>query len=153
MADEDQGAGAGNGDQGTGEKTVPYTRFKEVNDQRTALDARVKELETAAAAFETTRKEIEGKISAADQARAVAEARALRLEVAASKGLPLTLADRLRGDKREEMEADAEGLLPLLKLGNPGVPPPGGAPVAPLKIGEMSPAQIRAAYDEGKLLK
>ncbi len=151
MADEDQGSG--NGDQGVGEKTVPYTRFKEVNDQRTALDARVKELETAAAAFETTRKEIEGKISAADQARAVAEARALRLEVAASKGLPLTLADRLRGDKREEMEADAEGLLPLLKLGNPGVPPPGGAPVAPLKIGEMSPAQIRAAYDEGKLLK
>lgn len=143
-----------------GEKTIPYSRFKEVNDQRTALDARVKELETQAAAlqqqaatFETTRKEIEGKISAADQARAVAEARALRLEVAASKGLPLTLADRLRGDKREEMEADAEGLLPLLKLGNPGVPPPGGAPVAPLKIGEMSPAQIRAAYDEGKLLK
>ncbi len=136
-----------------GEKTIPYSRFKEVNDQRTALDARVRELETQAATFETTRKEIEGKISAADQARAVAEARALRLEVAASKGLPLTLADRLRGDKREEMEADAEGLLPLLKLGNPGVPPPGGAPVAPLKIGEMSPAQIRAAYDEGKLLK
>lgn len=137
------------------EKTVPYARFKEINDQKVALEAKVKTLEDAAAGQASALKEATDKATAADQAKAQAEGRALRLEVAGAKGLPWAMAERLRGERREDLEADAEALLPLLKLGNPGVPPKSedGKPPAPVKLGEMSPAQIREAYDQGKLLK
>lgn len=43
-----------------------------------------------------------------------AEAKLMRYEVAADKGLPLSSAKRLHGDTREEMEADADELKKLL---------------------------------------
>lgn len=154
MAEEEAGGKTQDG-KTQDEKTVPYARFKEVNDAKIALEAKVKTLEDAAATHVSAIKEATDKVTAADQAKAQAEGRALRLEVAGAKGLPWAMADRLRGEKRAEIEADAEALLPLLKAGNPGVPPRSedGKPPAPLKISEMTPAQIREAYDQGKLLK
>lgn len=43
-----------------------------------------------------------------------AEQRAMRLEIALDKGIPKTLAVRLQGDTREEMEKDADELLKTL---------------------------------------
>ena len=49
--------------------------------------------------------------AAADKARAdAAEARLLRFEVAAEKGIPLQLAGRLQGSTKEELSADADKL-------------------------------------------
>jgi len=63
------------------------------------------------------RSELERATSAAAQAAARAEAaelRALRVEVAAAKGLPANIAGRLQGATREELEADAEELMRTL---------------------------------------
>jgi len=53
----------------------------------------------------------------------------LRRDVAAAKGIPAELADRLRGDDKESLEADADTLLALVKQPAPskGAPqPPSG---------------------------
>ena len=47
---------------------------------------------------------------AAERAAAESTARLLRYEVAADKGLPMSLAGRLQGSSKEELEADAEKL-------------------------------------------
>lgn len=49
--------------------------------------------------------------SAAEKALQDAKAEAMRSKVAASKGLPPSIADRLRGSTLEEMEADADAVL------------------------------------------
>jgi hypothetical protein len=55
------------------------------------------------------------KEAAADARAKAAELRADRLEVAAAKGLSPTLAARLMGETREEIEADADELMAQLK--------------------------------------
>ena len=132
---------------------MPYERFKEVND-------RLKALETAQAQAEAARKEAADK-ALADQAQwqKLAEQREtelkaeriklLRLEVAAVKGLPMSLAGRLQGDDKAAMEKDADTILAQIaeaakgKLG-PGVPPPpqGGRPAA-TDLSKMTPEEIR----------
>ena len=52
-------------------------------------------------------RELEGNLTSAEQ-------RALRLEIALDKGIPKTIANRLQGSTREEMEADADELLKTL---------------------------------------
>lgn len=49
----------------------------------------------------------------ADARVAGAEAKALRLEVALEKGLPLTLASRLQGTTKDELTADADALVKM----------------------------------------
>lgn len=80
-----------------------------------------------------------------------AEARALRLEVAADKGLDLKLAGRLQGSTREELEADADTLRALLPAATPAT---GDAPKAPPRLvpdrGQgAKPTPIRGGYDAG----
>jgi hypothetical protein len=53
--------------------------------------------------------------AAAEDAAAKAEARLLRLEVAADKGLPSELAARLQGSTAKELAADADKLLALFE--------------------------------------
>lgn len=55
----------------------------------------------------------------AEQALAQLQARSDRLEVAAAKGLSPTLAARLQGSTREQLEADADELLALVGPGQP----------------------------------
>lgn len=47
-----------------------------------------------------------------------AEAKALKYEVAAAKGVPLTQAHRLQGSTKEELETDADAFLEDVKGGN-----------------------------------
>lgn len=57
----------------------------------------------------------QGKATKAEQRAAEAEAQLIRFEVAADKQLPKELVPRLRGNTREELEADADELLNLVK--------------------------------------
>lgn len=56
----------------------------------------------------------------AEKAAQEANSRLLRAEVAMEKGLPATLAARLTGSTKEELEADAEQLLALVAKPAPG---------------------------------
>jgi hypothetical protein len=69
----------------------------------------------------------------------------LRLEVAMKKGLPPELAARLTGETQEQLEKDADALLPLLKARSPGVPPGGGDGLPPktFDLSKMTPEEIR----------
>lgn len=60
------------------------------------------------------------KAAAADARAKAAELRADRLEVAAAKGLSPSLAARLVGETREELEADADELLKVVKPSDGG---------------------------------
>jgi hypothetical protein len=54
------------------------------------------------------------KSSSAETRATTAEGQLLRLQVAMGKGLPVEMAGRLSGSTKEELEADADTLLPLL---------------------------------------
>jgi len=87
---------------------------QERNDERKArraLEAKVAEYEKAEQAKAEADKTEAEKRAAAEQRAAQAELRALRLEVAADKGLSPAQAKRLVGTSREELEADAYDIL------------------------------------------
>ncbi|HEX9767011.1 MAG TPA: hypothetical protein VGA36_09625 [Nitriliruptorales bacterium] len=87
--------------------------------------ARLTELEDA---NKTELQKAQDAAAAAEKAKADAESRALRIEVATSKGLTAGQAKRLSGATREELEADADELLAEFGgTGKPG-PPPSGKP-------------------------
>ena len=57
----------------------------------------------------------------AEQQLAALQGEKLRFEVAAAKGLPYDLANRLQGGTRDELEADADTLIALLRPAQPAV--------------------------------
>jgi len=139
---------------------VPYDRFKQVNDElRTLQAAQATQAATAKAAADkqladqaqwqklAEQREIELKVE---------RAKALRANVALAKGLPAELAARLQGDDETALNADADKLLALVQAAakgaqGPGVPPPpgpGGRPVQ-VSVANMTPAQVREAYQKG----
>lgn len=82
----------------------------------------------------------------------------LRLRVAAEKDLPAGLIDRLHGDNREELEADADKLLELFAakarttsadMGARGSNPAGQ--VTREQLQSMTPEQQVQALNEGRL--
>ncbi len=75
--------------------------------------------------------------AAAEKEAAEAKLTALRYEVAASKGIPITQAKRLIGSTKEELEADADEYLESAKpdTGDKKDPPPDGKPKPDLKGG------------------
>lgn len=106
------------------EQTVPYSRFKEVNDKLTALEKKEREREAAATKeaerkaqeqgeFEKLAKERADRIAQLEADIAKREHEALRARVAAKHKLPEALADRLRGENEAELEADAKELAKL----------------------------------------
>lgn len=79
-------------------------------------------------------------LTVAEKRAADAEARALRLEVAAEKGLTMAQAKRLVGETREELEADAVELLESFGAtgnGAGGAKPPAGKPKEKLRPGHV----------------
>lgn len=109
---------------------VPYHRFKEVNDQLRQARQDLERLPTL-------------------------EAENMRLRVALERGIPLALAERLKGETLEDLTADADNLLAAVgtgrqQRGSPGVPPPseGSAPEALPDFGKMSPQEIREWADK-----
>jgi hypothetical protein len=63
------------------------------------------------------------RLTAAETRAQDAELRALRLEVAASKGLTPTQAKRLVGKTRDELEADADEIIEAFPPKQPAAPP------------------------------
>lgn len=77
-----------------------------------AAAAKLKEIEDAG---KSEIEKAQAKITESEQKAAAAEARALRLEIAAEKGLTPAQAKRLVGTTKEELEADADELLSTFK--------------------------------------
>jgi hypothetical protein len=85
---------------------------KAARDEAAALKAKLQEIEDR----DKTEQQRKDEAAAADAKRATdAEAKALRYEVAADKGIPLKHAHRLVGSNKEELEADATELAKELK--------------------------------------
>ena len=134
------------------EQTIPYARFKQVNDQlaslREQLQALTGEKEQAGQAAQT----LEQRLAAIERERDTERAAHQRLQVATAKKLPAELAERLQGSTPEELAQDADRLLALLKpiVDGPGIPPSGGGrPAAKFDMAGKTPAEIREAHRKG----
>lgn len=130
-------------------KTIPYERFKEVNDKAKALEDQLRAITDAQKKADEDKLKEENKwkdlYEKTEKEKSEKEKELLRLRVASKKGLPADLTDRLRGETEQELEADADKLLAFVDLSkSPGVPPkkPGGANI-PLDIKTMTPEEIR----------
>lgn len=93
-------------------------------DAREQAEKRVKDLEqqltTARASFETEKQTLQasiddltGQLTNESDRAATAERAALKVRIAARKGLPEHLADRLQGDDEAALEADADQFAQL----------------------------------------
>lgn len=146
MADETENSEqlTGNGQDGGNKPTsIPYDRFKEVNDRLAEARAELEKLTKAQK--ERAEKELadqnKWKELATQREAELAKERLgrLRLEVAIEKRLPVELADRLRGATAEELAADADGLAALLQSSAPAP-----APGTPPRSGQQPPASFTA---------
>lgn len=101
--------------------SIPYNRFKEVNDRAKAAEARLAEIEKAQKEAEIQAKkeagewkelytELETKLAEQRIANEQLRLDALRNEVAQEHGYAW-LADRLQGETREDLVADLQGLI------------------------------------------
>lgn len=128
---------------------VPYDRFKEVNDKAATLEKelqKIKEKEKQDADKKLAdEKKWEELAKSKDVELKEKESELARLRIAAKKGIPVDLIDRLKGTTEEEIEADADKLLEFLKVDDSrGVPPhkKGGSNTR-LDISSMTPEEIR----------
>ena len=80
------------------------------------------------------------KASEAEKRAERAEKALLRAQVAGEKKLPAELADRLQGDTKEELEADAERLAELVK--------PAGAPTVDTDAGKGSGSSGETSFND-----
>ncbi len=103
--------------------------LKKANEEAAATRIRLKELEDR---DKSEGEKLTDKLTAAEQRAAEAEAKSLRLEVAAEKGLTAAQARRLVGTTKEELEADADELLETFK---PQEPAKGTRPTEKLRSG------------------
>lgn len=109
-------------DTGTDETTAPEAADDDVPDWRKDFDPdkaaeRIRKLSSEAKNLRDRAKAAEQKaagVDEKDQQISALEAKTLRLDVALDLGLPRQIADRLKGNTREEMLADAEELMQLL---------------------------------------
>lgn len=93
-------------------------KIRKANSENQGLRSRLKELEEKASRLDELENANKSEQQRATEAREAAEKRAvdaeqraLRLEVAAEKGLTAVQARRLIGSTKEELEADADELL------------------------------------------
>lgn len=102
--------------------------LKKANDEAAASRLKLKELEDR---DKSESDKLSERISAAEKRAEESEAKALRLEVAASKGLTPAQARRLVGATQEELESDADELLSSFSTPEPKVPPVGDSKPQP----------------------
>ena len=132
------------------DKTVPYARFKEVNERLADLtklmDKNKKDADAAAKAKAEKDGEFEKLYASETKAKEEAELKLMRLQVGVEKGLPLALINRLQGTTAAELEADAEQLKALVpadgQLNTPSADPRRKQSTQ-LDISSMTPAQVR----------
>ncbi len=136
-------------------KSIPYTRFKEVNDGYAALKAQLAELQSKQKQTEEAALKEQNKYKELYEQREnelkAERLKILRLKV--GKALPDELAELLQGETEEELKAHAEKLMKFAQPKEPGesAKQPYGLP--PLKNGagntmidltkETDPAKIR----------
>lgn len=144
---------------------IPYARFKEVNEGYQTVKAQLAKLEEAQKKATEAKLVEEGKtkelLTAREQELATEKAARLRDRIALKKGLSgdlADLADRLKGSTEEELEADADRLLALIKPKGDSTPPPpgvppggGGKPGQRINVANMSPKEIREARAKGQI--
>lgn len=115
-----------------------------------------KTAEKAAKAYEARLKELEDKDKSeaeklaeratnAEKTAAEAHKQYLRLKVGVDKGLPTAVADRLQGETEEDMAADADRLLEVLKPGKPKGDADGGSRGSTSEGGSDMNSLLRAA--------
>lgn len=112
---------------GEEEKTVPYDRFKQVNDQLKTLQAELSQYQAQQKADAEKRLVDEKKWQelAEKREQELKEERTarLRLDVTLRSGLPAEFAGRLVGTTEQELLADAEKVKGFIKPTTPGTPP------------------------------
>lgn len=86
-------------------------KFKDYGD----LKAKAEKFDEIEAASKSEQERSAEALSTAERRAQEAESRALRLEIAAEKGLTPAQAERLVGTNRDELEADADELLSTFK--------------------------------------
>lgn len=135
--------------------------IKALNAERDARAKAEKDLADLRKQIEDSKKTAEQKaaddIAAANRTAQENAAKALRYEVAAAKGLDLSLAGRLTGSTKEELEADAAALMALIPAPvtptappaqvGPTVPDPGRTPSASVG-GQWSKADLKGKKPE-----
>lgn len=89
---------------------------KEAKKRADAAEAKVAEFEEA---NKTELEKLTGKVESLTNESKGTKAENLRLRVALDKKLPSELIDRLQGSTQEEIEADADKLLELVKTDTP----------------------------------
>lgn len=129
-------AGTGDGDEplgDTGKKALQSERDARKAAEKLASDreARIRELEDAGKSADEKERDRVANLEKADRDKesAIAErdAKLLRYEIAAAKGLDLKAALRLQGSTREELEADADEFSKSFGSGRVGEVPGAGA--------------------------
>ena len=127
------------------------------NPEAAAYRAKLRELEPLAKrareledASKTETERSAERAAAAERRAQEAELRALRLEVAAERGLTPAQARRLVGASKEELEADADDLLAAFRSEDDDRPATPRRPVAKLKPG-AAPAAEPEETDPRKL--
>lgn len=110
-----------------------YERVKkELTDARSNLQSIEDEKKTDG-------EKLTDRLTAAEEKARTAEQRALRLEVAAAKGLTVKQAQRLVGTTVEELESDADDLLSTFQT--KGATPPPSTKPSPSARGGMDPTE------------
>lgn len=144
------------------EKTVPYSRFKEVNDKYASLKTQVDTLMSEKQNRETEKLKEEGKykdlLTQREKELNDLKARQLRFEVASEKEIPSFLVDRLVGNTKEELVVDAEKILTELNKTTKQadkkqqtIPNNPDTQSKETDLSKMSPAQIREALKKGEI--
>lgn len=93
------------------EQSKIESKYADYGDLKTAAE----KLSKIEEANKTDLEKVTGERDTLKTAAESAAAEALRLRVALTKQLPAELIDRLRGSTKEELEADADELLKLVK--------------------------------------
>lgn len=117
VTEETQTAEAATADESLGDagkKALEAERrnARQAAKERDALAARLQEIEDR---DKSDAQKLLDRAEAAERRAAEVESHALRLEIAAEKGLTTAQAKRLVGATREELEADADDLLETFK--------------------------------------
>lgn len=122
-------------------------------DARKAADKKAEELAAKVKEYEDAQKSEQEKL--ADERDSLrteaqrAQAESLRLRVALAKKLPEELIDRLRGETQEELEADADTLLSLVKPATASDLDAGAREAAPAQV-EPGLPRLAHAYAQSK---
>jgi hypothetical protein len=111
--------------------------LKKAREERAALEARLKEIEDQG---KSEGEKLTERLTQAEKRAEAAEQRALRLEVAASKGLTAAQAKRLVGATLEELEADADEIIEAFPARSAASPPPSTKP-SPSARGGTDPTE------------